>query len=34
MNGAKIDELDDLDCTPLHLACKKGSYDAMEELLK
>jgi ankyrin repeat protein len=30
---AKIEALDDAGCTPLHLACKKGSIDAVNLLL-
>jgi ankyrin repeat protein len=31
--GAKIEFKDDLGCTPLHLACKKGCYEAVQMLL-
>jgi ankyrin repeat protein len=30
---ADLEWKDDLSCTPLHLACKKGSFEAMELLL-
>jgi len=33
MNRAELEWQDDLKCTPLHLACKKGSLEAIELLL-
>jgi ankyrin repeat protein len=34
-NGnAELEQKDDLECTPLHLACKKGSYEYMVLLLE
>ena len=29
-----MEDKDDLECTALHLACKKGSYESMVELLQ
>jgi len=34
MAQADLEWKDDLQCTPLHLACKKGSFEAMELLLQ
>lgn len=34
MAQADLEWKDDLQCTPLHLACKKGSYEALELLLQ
>lgn len=32
--GVDMEQQDELKCTPLHLACKKGSYEAVELLLE
>lgn len=32
-NKAKIESADELKCTPLHLACKKGAFEAVCTLL-
>ena len=34
INKAEMEWQDDLKCTPLHLACKKGSLDACIILLQ
>ena len=34
MRHAELEQLDDLKCTPLHLACKKGASDAVQMLLQ
>lgn len=33
-SGANKETPDELKCTPLHLACKKGSFEAVDLLLK
>lgn len=32
-NKAKLEAKDSQQCTPLHLACKKGSYESIAVLL-
>ncbi len=31
---ADLEQKDDLQCSPLHLACKKGSFESVELLLE